>query len=104
MKSHFTTEDTKLTETILHMISRKISSRTEYKNIEFLVTISEGSIVISPAFLVFPNKQTRKASDKMSLNTYILRFLDDKDISSMVPGLYIFSTHNTSKKRFWLKA
>lgn len=108
----------KLTESVLCTLSSHLSGRSEYRNTEYIVNITEDSISFYPYVKVFPNKYRRRPEDKDSVLYHVMYYhfydilryevdgVTDKVLinsNMLVPGKYVYTSSFDKKRRKWIK-
>lgn len=91
------------TAELLQKISRRLSGRTDCKDVEFKVVINDDSRVsLMPLTYVFPDTHHRAQVDKLLITDYIMQQLSSCKLSA---GTYKYQKVNTSsrKRRRWVK-
>lgn len=108
------------------MISAHLSTRSDCKDVNYHVTITENTISFEPDVKVFPNTHNRKPTDKMSILEHILRYHIDSLVPEdkeemrdsqgryyitrckitnckLFPGTYVYRSSIDGKRRKWFR-
>lgn len=103
------------TEKYLDSISRRLSSRYDCKDIEYLVEIQDNRVSMAPRIFVYRNKHQRRPEDKMSILAFIENVVKGRscllDVDGriviedvrLVDGNYLYKFSADKKKRRWEK-
>lgn len=111
-----------LTKQVLKSISDHLSSRVEYKDVEYSVTIHSSKddsaydeITVYPYITVFPNIHHRKECDRRGVAYHVIYFhfpqLFENAVQSVVKiqkntlshGTYVYRKYPLTRYRRWVK-
>ena len=110
-------ESSKLTDKLLKLISNHLSSRSECRGLEYIVTIGDDRILFEPfTVFVFPNRYRRCERDKSPVTHHVIfnhmpelnlrkTELGDYilDTSKLVKGRYKYQKSFNSNRRRWVR-
>lgn len=92
------------TEYLLKSIANRLSGRDDCKKTCYRVTIDHSGVRMSPYIEVFPNRYTRKESDKIDIVSWVhLYKMNNARLSDFVFGTYEYQLSVDGKKRKWRK-
>lgn len=98
-------QKSKDTMLLLLLISKKISSREDCKHENYTVTIKNGSPFMYPKVMIYPNRCSRKRSDKVELVSYLMSLLSVEGMElDLVDGTYIYDHSLYTVKRHWRRS
>lgn len=93
-----------VTENFLMSISDRLSGRTDCKQTEYVVRISNSGITMEPTVNIYPNRYYRKDTDKRTVLQYALQRLTSYQIKhKLVPGTYVYRLSAAKKSRKWMR-
>lgn len=98
----YSTEAVRNTEILLLTISRRLAGREECRGVNYEVTISKGQITMVPEIEIFPNRYSKKESDKVSVLSYVMMLMGSRT-DELVHGTYIYKSSIDRKKRQWFR-
>lgn len=103
------------TEDFLTTISKRLSSRSDCKNVMYVVDIKNNVVKMSPDIYVFRSKYSRRPEDKMHILCYVQNVvkgipakftIDGKiviDDVTLQDGTYIYQSSFDNKRRKWTR-
>lgn len=92
------------TEYLLKCISDRLSGRNDCKKVCYNVTINHNGVYMIPYTEVFPNRYTRKDSDKMDIVSWVQHYkMPNARLSDFVFGSYEYQLSVDGKQRRWRK-
>lgn len=114
---NYSKQDSILTDRLLKLISRRLSSRIELKGTEYICSIEENKISFEPNIIIYPSTHRRKDSDKINILEFILnkyfqsthKFHRTKEGSIVIEsGKFICGTYKyvksiNGKQRKWIR-
>lgn len=98
----YSAEAVRNTEILLLSISRRLAAREDCKGVNYEVDISEGQITMVPEIQIFPNRYSRKESDKVSVLSYVMLLMGSRT-DELVHGTYIYKSSIDNRKRQWFR-
>lgn len=104
------------TKRFLQEVAKHISSYTQYSKTEYVCDINSENIWILPDLYVFPNRYSRKESDRQPVVLHVLfhHFSDclqsnpvtedwSCNTSKFQQGRYLYKLSSDKKKRKWIR-
>lgn len=112
-----TKECTELTKELLNLVASHLSSRSDCKGVNYIVSIEEDdSITFSPPIKVFPNRYRRCERDKVNVIAHVVQehipelFIDVHndmrtlvDTTCLIRGVYEYQSSIDKKRRRWVR-
>lgn len=103
------------TEDFLTSISKRLSSRSDCKNVMYVVDIKNNSVKMSPDIYVFRSKHNRRPEDKMHILCYVQNVVKGLHVNlevdggividdvNLQDGTYIYQSSFDNKRRKWTR-
>lgn len=92
------------TEYLLKSISERLSGREDCKRTEYIVTINDNGVNMSPLIQVFPNRYKRKEGDKIDIVSFVHQYkMSNARLDGFVFGTYKYQLTPDRKQRKWRK-
>ena len=87
----------------LHLISQHLSGRSEFRQVEYIVEITDSIVQISHSVFVFPDRHTRKPGTKLPVLEHIIQYHYDCKLPELIPGTYKYELSAFKKSRRWTR-
>ena len=103
------------TEEFLTTISKRLSARSDCKNVMYVVRVKNNTVTMFPDIYVFRSKHNRRPEDKMNILCYVQNVvkgiptkltvdggivIDDVNLQD---GTYIYQSSFNNKRRKWTR-
>ena len=98
-----TSESGRSTLKFLRQISKHLASREVCKDAEYIVSITDDGIEMSPNVFVFPDQFQRNIYNKQTVISHILTHHGFTN-AKLVSGTYIYRKFGNYKRRRWTHA